>query len=91
MDRRAFIAALAAIPAALLAGLGRPPLEALEYVPLAGDGGYLLPLWQNEEIAKLYAVPPELIATEAAYGHAGELERLWLDCLRSSRGPQTIL
>lgn len=73
MNRRAFIAAIAAIPAAALAGI-RPPtalyVDALRVPPLEATGGYLLPLWQKDVIAKLYSIPPELIG-EPSYsvGH----------------------
>lgn len=89
MNRRRFIAALAAIPAALLAGLGRPPLEALEYVPLEASGGYLVPeAWSRELIAKLYAVPPELIG-QPSYSvtqYVEAAERQLLEVLREGSG-----
>ncbi len=60
MDRRAFIAAIAAIPAAALAGI-RPPAATITFQALEGTGGFIVPGWAADEIAELYSIPPELI------------------------------
>ena len=72
MDRRGFLAAIAAIPAALLVGLRRPRLN---WTSIAPPKYSIKPYleWKAKEIARVFGVPPELIGPKhSTFGFAIE-------------------
>lgn len=70
MDRRGFLVAIAAIPAALLVGI-RPAIEWIHGKPVEYSIKPFLD-YQRKEIAKLFGLPPHLIADRPTFGSAIE-------------------
>ena len=88
MNRRGFLAALLGLPAAYLAGLRRPRLNWTSLdPPLLGTSPIQYTMkpyveWQAKEIARVFAVPPELIADprHSTFGFAaGQQTRAYID------------
>jgi hypothetical protein len=101
MNRRGFLAALAALPAALLAGIRPARLKWTSLdPPLLGTSPIRYSLqpfldYQRKEIARIFRVPVSLIndagdggafgMVEGTEAEIAELERKWIEV---TRGPQ---
>jgi hypothetical protein len=78
MNRRGFLAALLGLPAAYLAGLRWPRLK----TPPIRYSMKPYMEWQAKEIARIFAIPPELIADpkHSTFGFAaGQQTRAYFD------------
>lgn len=67
MNRRTFLAAIAAIPAAAIAGLRRP----LDWIPIKPIEYSAQRFWRREEIARIFRVPVHLLGDDGSstFGH----------------------